>query len=697
MADAVDPDMAGALGAPSAAPEWEHFVVLAYRHPEKQKSLRGDPYLKCLHCSRKFWASVNRARVHLSGVGKGVTYCSKAPAEVRKRFLDITREKERVRVDAARKRNLDEATATDLLGSSILSTAFTTEPATQRLRQETLAENAARNDSTTLDAAWALAAFENGWSFNSMGGLRFRRAVAMTATFRGHYKPPSATALRTTLLERAVDQVQKAVDSVREDVPVFGSTIVSDGWTNTANVPTLNFLQVRRASCKQDTACVRIFALPLWVAYVCYAGWCVQHRLEHAIQARVRCMSAQVVPKGAVFLDAEDTTGEVKDAAYICEQLCSRIESVQSGNVLHVVMDNAPVCKAAGQLVTEKYPHILCSPDPTHGVDLFFEDIAKLDWVKPLLNKAKKVNAFITNHHATLALFRAKSTLQLLKPGDTRFGTNFIMLERLCKVQEALERTVTDAAFTAFLDRSDAATVAKGERVKAIVLNRRWQTNANKLVEALEPCFKLLRLFDGDAPAAPYVLQHCQAVLDGLKACDLAAAKRQQLAAAFEGRWEFFHSPLHYAGFALNPANVQDAYVGDEQVVEGLMQVLEKWEPVAEVQGRVLAQFAAYRSQVGLFARECVKAAAHTLLPYAWWRTFGGTTPDLQQFAVKVCGMCVTSSSCERNWSTFDFIHTKSRNRLTSQRLRDLVFVHFNLRLLDKAQNLDSTAVTVDE
>jgi hypothetical protein len=41
----------------------------------------------------------------------------------------------------------------------------------------------------------------------------------------------------------------------------------------------------------------------------------------------------------------------------------------------------------------------------------------------------------------------------------------------------------------------------------------------------------------------------------------------------------------------------------------------------------------------------------------------------------------VSSSGCERNWSTFALLHTKVRNRLTHKKLNKLVYVNYNLRL----------------
>ncbi|GKB88741.1 hypothetical protein Tco_0961013 [Tanacetum coccineum] len=45
-----------------------------------------------------------------------------------------------------------------------------------------------------------------------------------------------------------------------------------------------------------------------------------------------------------------------------------------------------------------------------------------------------------------------------------------------------------------------------------------------------------------------------------------------------------------------------------------------------------------------------------------------------------------TSSSCsERNWSTYSFVNSLRRNKLTPKHAEDLVFVHNNLRLLSRS------------
>lgn len=67
-----------------------------------------------------------------------------------------------------------------------------------------------------------------------------------------------------------------------------------------------------------------------------------------------------------------------------------------------------------------------------------------------------------------------------------------------------------------------------------------------------------------------------------------------------------------------------------------------------------------------------------------WWEDYGATTPNLQQLAILILLQPCSASGCERNWSTFQNIHTKKRNRLTQKRLNDLVYVKYNLLLHEK-------------
>jgi len=57
--------------------------------------------------------------------------------------------------------------------------------------------------------------------------------------------------------------------------------------------------------------------------------------------------------------------------------------------------------------------------------------------------------------------------------------------------------------------------------------------------------------------------------------------------------------------------------------------------------------------------------------------------------AIKVLAAMPSSSSCERNWSAFDFVHSKKRNKLSSARANDLVNVFSNKQLLRRQARMN--------
>ncbi|KAK8950974.1 hypothetical protein KSP39_PZI003537 [Platanthera zijinensis] len=63
---------------------------------------------------------------------------------------------------------------------------------------------------------------------------------------------------------------------------------------------------------------------------------------------------------------------------------------------------------------------------------------------------------------------------------------------------------------------------------------------------------------------------------------------------------------------------------------------------------------------------------------------FGSSAPQLQKLAIRILSQPSSSSGCERNWSVFEKIHTKRRNRLEHQRLNDLVYVRYNLNMRNR-------------
>ena len=73
------------------------------------------------------------------------------------------------------------------------------------------------------------------------------------------------------------------------------------------------------------------------------------------------------------------------------------------------------------------------TPCAAHCIDLIFEDIGKRPSVIDVINNARKITNFIYNHGWLLAQMRNYCGGDIVRPGGTRFATNYIALNNLLK------------------------------------------------------------------------------------------------------------------------------------------------------------------------------------------------------------------------------------------------------------------------
>ncbi|RVW59767.1 hypothetical protein CK203_096368 [Vitis vinifera] len=80
---------------------------------------------------------------------------------------------------------------------------------------------------------------------------------------------------------------------------------------------------------------------------------------------------------------------------------------------------------------------------------------------------------------------------------------------------------------------------------------------------------------------------------------------------------------------------------------------------------------------------------------------YGVSTPNLQRFAMKVLNLTCSASGCERNWSIFENIHSKKRNRIEDEDSHggvqdDFVFDDDNLTWGDVARAIRAEEARFD-
>ena len=181
-------------------------------------------------------------------------------------------------------------------------------------------------------------------------------------------------------------------------------------------------------------------------------------------------------------------------------------------------------------------------------------------------------------------------------------------------------------------------------------------------------------------------------------------------------RWEYLHSPMHAAGYALDPEFMMNTKEWDEAVTEGTLKIIERMcirdyicsasyadlsqeiingdysllasnpkviERVAEAE----RQLSVYRERDGVFTKASVLLNAKQMAPSEWWGMYGKHLPILSGVATKVLSQTVCASAAERNWSIYGRIKTKERSQLGHAKSDKLVYCHEALHLKEKAQH----------
>ena len=88
-----------------------------------------------------------------------------------------------------------------------------------------------------------------------------------------------------------------------------------------------------------------------------------------------------------------------------------------------------------------------------------------------------------------------------------------------------------------------------------------------------------------------------------------------------------------------------------------------------------------FRQRKCLFSRPEV-AKFHNQ-PVKYWHLYGSETPVIQELAIILFSQVTSASVCEANWSQFEYVYSKRRNKLSTEKARKLVYVHSNLKLLN--------------
>ncbi|GJP48483.1 hypothetical protein CLOM_g7771 [Closterium sp. NIES-68] len=192
----------------------------------------------------------------------------------------------------------------------------------------------------------------------------------------------------------------------------------------------------------------------------------------------------------------------------------------------------------------------------------------------------------------------------------------------------------------------------------------------------------------------------------------LSAGDKKGVNEIVKRRWdESMACPLHVVGRILNPVNQEERIFGPDTECTNVFKafIARHYGGVMIPQRDGLPKRATLLLQEGLAAflklrgsfgtaeaisdRKLVKEGSYSM--EAWWEWHGTDHPLLMALACRVLTQPVSASSCERNWAVWDTVHTARRNRLGSEKCKDLVYVAHNWKVVHNWHMADEGAGVV--
>ncbi|KAF9593373.1 hypothetical protein IFM89_022072 [Coptis chinensis] len=234
----------------------------------------------------------------------------------------------------------------------------------------------------------------------------------------------------------------------------------------------------------------------------------------------------------------------------------------------------------------------------------------------------------------------AMIALEVIQVKKTRFGSHYIMLERVVRVKKHLISLVLSDEWEKI--KKGRSKNIKHEKVKKTILDDEFWEKAKLILSFTKPIWFMIRFCDSDKAVIGEVYQRMSDMLSEIKE---ALLDHWELSDIMEDlinfRWEKMNRPLHCLAYVLTPHYYSQAWLrggpqrrkthADPYVDQIYLNVVERMvsEPLERVVIR--QQLSDYLSNKGTFARPQAIADRVTMLALAWWDMYGNDIEGVEE------------------------------------------------------------------
>lgn len=395
---------------------------------------------------------------------------------------------------------------------------------------------------------------------------------------------------------------------------------------------------------------------------------------------------------GDFFYDFSQPHAFRHTGQYISSEITRIIREIGENKITSLVTDNAASMQAAWAQLKETFPNLQTYGCISHILNLLLKDIEAVKTLLNHINVCKEIVKFFKLKHIPNAILTEKqgNSVQSLKlPVVTRWGSTVTCMESIQLNKQLLKECLINP------DIESLAT----NKVKSAILSDDvfWDRNV-KFIELLSPVVRLITFMENTTATLSDVRHKLYLLKEHfnnfLSQSPFLQGEEKITTISLIRRIDMACTNTHNAAYLLDPRYKGENLTLDElESTTNLIVQLSVNKSEVEIIGEILNFRTAsneFNSRIIWTAVKGIKTVQKTssdIMPSTWWESFQKKSV-LHDVALKLLSMPASSASCERNWSAWGIVHNKLRNRLTTTRSGKLVYIKYNLNMMNKSRRV---------
>lgn len=479
-----------------------------------------------------------------------------------------------------------------------------------------------------VDKMLATFFFADGLNANIINSPYFHDMIKTVAAFGPGYEPLSIHELSGSFLSKEKEKIEKYVALVRESWPHTGCTLLCIGHL---------------------------------------------HGMSGSFQVDIFVSS----PRGLSFLRAKSVDNVDGAGNSVVGILRNAVMEVGPTNVVQIILHLGHARTHPESYTLSEFPHIFWSPCSSHSVHILMEDIANLDWTRHVIICAKEIEkCMITLQNFSTGFF----TQNLKRTSDSLFAKiapSCYVVQKILELKQAFQEVVVREEWKQW----KLSIPQDFGSIEAAILGEDFWSKADMLLQICEPFIRLFAALNIDRCVMGDVHEWRVQAIDAAKRTGIDTGAFNQLEGLIDNRWDMLFSPLHSAGYILNPKYFGRGQTRDKTMMRGWKTTLERYECESAARRVLREQLSSYWRLEGSLGEEDAVDCRDKMDPVAWWENFGFEIPQLQTLAIKVLSQVSSVAMCEEIWKHNGNPCQVTTTGLGLERGEDLVYVQSNLRL----------------